>query len=608
MSLQQQLQRAQSQHEHQLAENRRLAQEHQQAHQQWHARQTEWENQRKQWTNERHAWQQQLQDADQQRQQNEALKSELQRLRSELGETQNQLVARTNERNSLKHELENVATTAASEQAKLVEQQKLENQRWTSVLARKDELLCELRGSVLQHSQETVAWAKAHHAAVSLADWLDQQCGELRNEFAELEHEFLRYQHNTAEAASVFEDENQSLEATIAMLRTDHETVEITCCDLSHECERLEMELIQVQAALHASFQQAADQRAESLHALQALNGQLHTNQRRLASEAEEKSSLLRSIAELKQLADEFDASLFAKDQEIAATKKLVEEATRQLQSERREHETSCKQNEAIRTELRALSQQNAALEKQLSDQMEMAEVLETELSDKHQELRELQSAARAAEANSLLRIGEAEQIFAVKREELESTIEQLQMQLDEQTSRQTETNQEVIVELQNRHEQLESDLCKSAQAARATSIENDRLQKMVDTLNQRLDDAHRTVVTKSEQLKTLESRIADSQQAVKSQTESATEIQRQLQSERQRSASYADSVATLQREIAQRDKRIAELTAGDHSSAECKRLSQELARRISTHSQERQALLDRIDQLRQEPAPRRAA
>lgn len=586
--------------------------------------------------------------------QKQQLKDELSLLRTQHEGAKESVLATAAQAETLKRELSNVANAASAEQQSL-------KQHYQSVLSRQDAIRRDNESSIerlqsqLDESIKRLAqWQLAHANAVTLCEMYDREGRNDADRFATLQDEYDRFKERASEGFALCEEEIEMLENTIAILRTDHEAVELTNADLDHRNDELESVLHELQSDLESVLVKSSRDRQESRRAIDTLEEQFHATNIRLIAASEEKKSLVESLANLKRGADEFDASLFAKDQEINATKKLADESQRQIQQLRREHAVLGSQNEEMRNRIRALAGDVSDLQGKLVESEGQVARADEAVAERDRQMREIQSAARAAEANATLRASEAEQQYAIELERLETAIQQ-------QNESQSQVDQ-IESDSRTRIAELESQLVASQHAAEASSAEKDRLQETVDQQGVRVGELQSTVEAKSSRIDLLEETLAELQSKISVGSESADQFSRDLDQRRMQLAEFADRIATQQHQIeirdqelaeakrqleqqqlaererqhhsqlaqqrtidglnqnaqqwiAERDVLVAQMGASRdrikeleselgqwavHESPinEVKRLSKELSRRIGDHARERAALLQRIEQL----------
>lgn len=489
-------------------------------------------------------------------------------LRQEVSRLSRLATDRLSNVNSMQQELGNLAAAAAAEQDDLAKQSIHQVRKHQEAIAKKEDMIREMH-----------AESERYRASVA-EDMFAQRC------------------------------KHETLEATVKILRTDHETAELDCSRLESRCDEHEFHLQELQLDLESYIHKIADEQMLSLLALDESREALNSSNQRLAIETAEKQSLIRSTSELRRRAKEHDAQLFAKDQEIDATNKVAHDSQRQLESIRRENESLVSQNDLMRNQIRETTKAISELKQQFSDLEISSAETDARLADRNRQIKDFQSAARASEANVSLQMSDAEHQFALERERIEEQCE---------TERQTWLNdrKRLVFEIDQITQQLEQQKCQSVnptilselksslnqtqQALNASSAENDRLQTTIDSLNARLVQSDDRAAKERESSQQSSSRLEEVETQLTAKSQQLSNSDLMLQQLRRQAAQYANSISLLQAEIAERDALLNEMPPREDSVKECERLSQELSRRIVSHTQERDALNERIEQLRSE-------
>lgn len=335
-------------------------------------------------------------------------------LRSKLDVAQQWIRSSSQQIDGLKGELKNVALTASAEQNELTERHRAFVECQNLVVDEKDDCIETLESQVAFLEDSIAAWQNAHQQSVDLCEWFDRLHWESDHRIADLQSQYSGFRERTTNTFVIYDKERELLDATVAVLRTDHEAVELNAADLDHQNDELRCTIDQLQR----DFQSVATDASRDRQARQATNT-------RLTTVAEEKMSLIGSLAKLKARSDEHDAMMFAKDQEIDATKRHANTAQNQLQQLRREHTAVTSQNDQMRNQIRESTANVNRLESAASAATDRIDQAETTLSQRDRQLREIQSSARAAEATAKLQANEEEQQFAIELQRLEDELEQ---------------------------------------------------------------------------------------------------------------------------------------------------------------------------------------
>ncbi len=570
---------------------------------------------------------------------------------------------------SLKEELAHLAAAAAEEQQQLRQHSAAQARRYEAARQADSAEAKSLHAAFISAEAQIVQWRCVHELATDLCDDYESQVRRQRVVLNRLRCEYDRYRIATSEAFSAYETEIGQLKAEIAVLYTDHEAVELTNAELDHYAARLESDLDRLQADSQQSLVAVTEDHQESARIITELNAQLHTTKTRLMTVSEENRSLVESLGKLKSAAEDYDATLFAKDQKIDATNRLAVKAQHQLEQMRREYNVAAGQIEDLRVKKRTLSKAQSELESKLNQAIERATHAEQTAERQEQNLREFQTAARAAEADSQLRASEAEQQYAVEIQRLEAELE------DRKSGDQRDVR--IETEYQAKIAELESALQEGRNSWNASASEIDRLQATIEQLNQRLSAAQNTAEQSEKWIEQLQAASSDLKDELGVLADENAQLRHESEQQRQQLADYADRVATQQQEIARHElesgrlqqepqnshsdpdvailkERIAELENNQltlrerhHQSQitnerlietlnqevngliaqrdvltgqlqdrsqfenpinEVNRLTRELARKTSEHAREREALLARIETLGESAARNRAA
>ncbi|WP_372895682.1 hypothetical protein [Stieleria sp.] len=469
---------------------------------------------------------------------------------------------------TLKHELKHVAQAASAEQESLQRAHDSIVSRHNAAIADKLATIKALQQQMDDQDEILEHWKTAQEQAVQLSEWYESEHERERLRYTQLVDEFARFRSKTSEAFAICEDELETLEATVGILQTDHEMVELINADLDHLADLRESEIRQLQTELEAVLVESSCDRQESQRAIEMLRNQLHDTTARLTAVSEEKTSLIETVASLKAKSDDFDASLFAKDQEIDATKRLAADAQRQLEQTRRENNGLVSQNDQLRHRVGDLSKEITIVQTELADANQRADQAESMLLERDHQLREIQSAARAADANSLLRANEAEQQYAVELQRLEAELER-QKQAQHSESQLSASDQAKVAE-------LEHALAASQRSVAVSSTENDRLQQTIDQLHTRLADVERAAAAKADRIELLEATLSELRQDASSHQQENVQLRADLAERRSQLAESADRMATAQHTIAQLTEKL------DQQSQQLEQLEQTRQKQVS--------------------------
>ena len=408
-----------------------------------------------------------------------------------------------------------------------------------------------LEAAEQHHSQLCAAkdllkhWRRAHQVAVDSDDWLQRQRQVDRDRYQTLATRYEDHREKARQRAADWQRQITLLEATVSMLRVDHEAVEVTCADLDHYANRLAAECDDMRTALRDGSQ-SEQQLRESLE-------KAAKTQRQQQIEIDD---LTAQLAELSTVSEGFDAQLFAKDQELDKTRRLVAESQRQIEVARREAAASDNQNETLRSQVRESASNIADLQEALEyTQGQLNDALDKKHSFENQ-LRELQTAARAAEANSLLQAGEAQQAYTAELEELREEIAQLTAQLTE-SSRDQGALQDTVTALTEERD-------RARKAAQQSSSENDQLQQIVDELNDRLGEEKQLAYQAISRAESLQGEQASLAGQLQQEQAEADKRRHELGELRSQLSQYANTVATLQHQLTEQHA-----AASDRSKSE---------------------------------------
>ena len=483
---------------------------------------------------------------------------ELQSLRTKLADAQQATLAKAGQVTVLKRELENVAIAASAEQKQLEDRHASVTGRLQAAVVEQQSTIESLRSQIDEYDESLTLWQIAQQQAVALCEWYELECRVERDELELLRSEYDRFRAGASEAFALCDDEIDTLEATVGILRTDHEMVELINADLDLLNDQLQAKLDDLQGELDALVAKSAGDREESIRAIDMLGQQLHTTHSRLNAVSEENRSLVQSVAKLKSAQDDFDASMFAKDQEIGATKKLAEETRKQLDQLRREHAVMAGQNDDMRNRIREQAGNVARLESELADASQQAAQATAIVAERDRQMREIQSAARAAEANAMLRANEAEQQYAIELERLETALQRKQE--SETLQSQSQANDQARID--ELEQQLTADRQAAKTAAAASAAENDRLQQIIDQQHLRLGDNLATLDAKDARIELLEESVAELQTELAGNTNQTSQLRLELDQRRNQLSEYADRVATQQQSLALQEQELVALKA----------------------------------------------
>lgn len=545
--------------------------------------------------------------------------AQLKALQAEKTRHQDALQASHQHVESLKQELKHVAEAASQEQHALAaEHQRFVEQHagfvdeHTTLVRNLESELAAFQSRISEQDDSITLWRQAHDDAVELCESLETQLLRRDQQFHELRERHSQFQHRSAEAFAILEDEIQVLESTAKMLRTDHEDIELINCHLDHRNDELESLVELLQRDLDGVVLESTREKQESRRALAAFQQRMDACELRVNAATEEKRSLNETVARLKAAADESDAALFAKDQEIAATRKAAHQTEQRLAQVQQQHTAATGELQELRNELRSVHAELQTTldrlqvteerlkdsETRLHTSEERFETAEGKLAESDRQLRELQSAARAAEANAVLRAQEAEQQHLAEIERLETELEARQSVADREAQRESERDQHV--------QTLESELHSTRQALAASSRENDRLQQTVEHLGTQIVELTTAAHERDERIASLNENVRDTQNEVLAQTDQVTQLRTELSERRSQTAEYADQLATAQHvneQLRQQrdaiEKQLADARdQNEQSRKEISQLQEELARKAESDQTE----LDKAEaELRQE-------
>ncbi|MEM6468141.1 MAG: hypothetical protein AAF802_01130 [Planctomycetota bacterium] len=481
-------------------------------------------------------------------------KSELSSINKSHAESTSKLES---EISKLKQELQNIAAAASEEQKNSAERLERDRAHHERELAQLKELLKAEKNRATEEShrhrllsQQNVQWRRSQAATVKLAETLEQlglscraDADELRisheglaKDYESLVHESLHYQSDAEESITRLRDK-------ASLLESDHLDLELICESLDQCIDERDAEIDELTHQLDGVFESSRINERYFEATAQELRQQVDFVEAQLVVALAEKSSLAESIAKLRTEADDFDASLFAKDQEVAATKRQCNEAQSQVDLLRRENAALGQNVTEIRECLR--KQKQAFDEAKLEGEQSASncQTLERQLTELQREktaldndLRQFETSARAAEANALLQANESEQLFLVRLEALESELSEQRTLNEKQLSdhqREQENWREQFTQLQSkvsaseneargfqqRVDHLRGELESSQADARAltdqvathantlrlNTEEHQRQQQMIETLQHEKEQAEQRLASAEERL--LESR-----------------------------------------------------------------------------------------------------
>ncbi|KAA5547198.1 hypothetical protein FYK55_01995 [Roseiconus nitratireducens] len=477
---------------------------------------------------------------------------ELRSVRTQLDNARKSDQHKEDQLSKLKQEISNLAATAAAEQLQLRERHAALSTRYQSQLAETEAQLQRLKDSAEQKRRTLMHWQQAHRHAVALCEWQQLLRTGDRNRLQELGQELEQTRAEAQQAIASLNEQVESLDAMASMLQTDHEAVELICAELDHRVDEGQCLAEELQKEIGHLLDQANRERQESLRRIGSLESQLHSAACRLEIVSEEKQSLLESVSRLKQQARDYDASLFAKNQELEATQRQSEDACKQLEQLRCEHGTLAGQNDQLRNQVHELEGSRELLQEQLAETRQRLTESESSVTQRERQLREFQSAARAAEAHATLRLSEAEQEFAIETERLQEQLENQQAEVELQR----EQHAQAFAQL----EEMRHSLATAQQSAAAVSSENDRLQEAIDQLREQLVESRQCVDQQADRVRYLETALEQQKADREASSGRLANLQQDLEACRQERARYANQVADLQQQVAGKDSRLASL------------------------------------------------
>lgn len=133
-----------------------------------------------------------------------------------------------------------------------------------------DVLRDELRNVALAASSEQSELADRHQSFVEchqlVVDQKDTQIETLETQvaiFENLQSQYDLFRKQASDAFGICDDEIELLDATIEILRTDHEAVELVAADLDHQNDKLQCTIGDLQRTVDKLDQQIVDQGRE---------------------------------------------------------------------------------------------------------------------------------------------------------------------------------------------------------------------------------------------------------------------------------------------------------------------------------------------------------
>ncbi|MEO1614773.1 MAG: hypothetical protein AAFV88_02925 [Planctomycetota bacterium] len=384
---------------------------------------------------------------------------------------------------AIKQELQNVAVTAASEQHTLKEQlaretasrtreiEQLESKHSSltaehAMLASKHSAiefeLAALVSRCEDQQQMITSWHRSSESALQLCEWLECVAIEAREEADGVAFQYEALLHEATALQMASDAEIARLGDSVSLLESDHLDSELVIESLDLRLDESQRELTELQTQIIELEQQAEERRAQTIVSMDELHEQLRQGERLLAIAATEKSSLVESVTRLQASADEFDASLFAKDQEVEATERLYQEAQSQLDRLRRENAAYEKQVAALQDtnhgnldELRlAETQRDEAISRGDRLDQELSELRERE-NELQTQMRQMETAAKASQANTLLEFSEAEQQFQERLQTVETQLEEQQHESESQRIHAADRERQQSEQLETKTRQL---------------------------------------------------------------------------------------------------------------------------------------------------------
>jgi chromosome segregation ATPase len=586
------------------------------------------------------------------RQQQEGHQAQIGELCSQRDQAVQQATRAAEEIRSLKQELQHVASAAADEQRQLHDKQTALAEQHAAALRDKDRQLAQQRSELEAHSSEIerkqseiedyetaicqyeteleqsqgelerfeselTAWQVAHEQSVSLCEWHERQhqVSRIKIDSQEAAYEALR--QDSFDAFAEYELQIETLEATVKLLQTDHEAVELINSELDSKIDEQQAVVMDLQTAITelqstgfglqatiAKLQQelasrrenAARDQQESRRSLEILRQTLIDTEQQLGVSQMENRSLTETIAQLKSAADERDAVLFAKDQQIDATQRAAEETRHQLDQLRKDHQRLSTENAQLRHRIDELSGEITELETDLesfrtnSDQANAkASEIAERLAEKETALKELTSAARAAEANALLELSEAEQRHAVEVERLETEL----AKRDTEVSHYSRQSSELQAEIDGLRDQVSV----AEQHTNASIAEKDRLQQQIDQLQHQLGQAQQRVVESDQRVSSFETENAKLRGEAAVRGEQLEQLTREAKSRVTELTNYANQLAGLQAELVEKESQL-ETEISERWQARCEELEQANLRQRERHHQTQWSQQQTIDQL----------
>ncbi|MEO1525338.1 MAG: hypothetical protein AAFX06_07870 [Planctomycetota bacterium] len=474
----------------------------------------------------------------------------------------------------------------------------------------------------------------------------------------------LRVAGESYQAAAVeAQAEHDHLKAHIEILRTDHETVELNCCDLDHYADALAFELEKQRDAIEDSRADAAREKQQGQRAIRLLETHVDALHAELRNAREENQRVAGALAEKEENCAEYVSLLSAEEQEkrilstrITGLERQLEQSRLDVVSDRAAMERQAESHAAILAKVRS----------QLNEARQQVREREEIVDQREQCLQQVEAAARESEANAVRNVCELERrlaeqchslhdkltqerttlkalfgeraIWQSERVRLEQTLSEAR-EASRRASEQCERAQgalqereaendrlrtvarhasERVGQLESIFEELRSEQSSTLETLnRATETENQLRDELADALD-RSDQIEHSLAdcecelqlarqSRTEAIQALESRNGDFEQQLAQAKVTIRERHHQVEvAQRIRIESLEAEIHRLagDREafharIAELAQRLSESELGNAPQSETRRLSRELAKQRETYSRERAFLYRRIDQLR---------
>ncbi|MCC9600653.1 hypothetical protein LOC67_08770 [Stieleria sp. JC731] len=454
---------------------------------------------------------------------------------------------------SLKHELSNAASAAATEQQQLADRIEHQNQRHQAILAERDHQIrqqetllqdagCQIESLTQQLEQfqhRNAEWIRAHDSASELAEWLQTQCRKQSRDLVASENAYDQLHDEAMRLLRQRDTKILKLNDTVEVLQNDHEEVELINSDLDHCNDRLRFEIEELVIELEDQLVASQRDQQQLVQATQSVSDQLATTNLKLESVTREKQALAETIAQHRELEDEFDALLFAKEQEISAIKRTADDAQRQSEQLRRDNAASVGQGDQLRSQVREQEIELIDLRQRLAEANEQVDHAMAVVDERDQQIREIQTSVRAAEANATLQQHEVVREYTIEIDRLESLIAKFEQD--------GQSRAEEVGDLSEKIATLESDLKTRQTAIESLSDENNQLQQQLESSLRSRDDLEEELAENTEQLVQTGLALKKLRESGGTQEIESQQLRQSLNDQATQLAEYADRIAKLQ-------------------------------------------------------------